>query len=74
MGRKLITGYRVERNKEWYLAIKKQKSRCARCDGSLNSSIKVKQKKSWLVDKKAYCGTCSRIIKDGKENEQEESN
>jgi hypothetical protein len=74
MGRKLITGYTVERNNAWYLAMKKQNHKCARCDGSISSSIKAKQKKSWLIDKTAYCGTCSRIIKDGKENEQEKSN
>ncbi len=67
----MIRGYTIDKNQEWFKAMKKQNYKCGRCDGMISASIRVAQKKRWLVDGVGYCGTCSRLIKDRRKKKDE---
>ena len=45
-------------NQPWSNAMKAQGHKCKRCDSPFSLSVRPKQKKKWLVDGVAYCGTC----------------
>lgn len=66
----MARGYTVEKNQPWFLAMKKQEYRCARCKGMISTSIRKAQKARWLIEGVGYCGTCSVIVK-GENNDQQ---